>query len=311
MQISSTKAQLVHAVCEGLRPFLLSLPLGRVRVLGYLGGGQKSDIWMAHPRPSRRFFDRDLDAWVEVDLRDWAGRWHYFSGHYYEQDLPWVMRQMLRPGDCFVDVGANVGFHTLCAARLVTPQGRVVALEPSPVTWRRLESHLEANGLDWVERRQVALGDAKGEAVLHVDPLHLGTASLRNGMQGAETARVPVECLDDVVDQPEGGCGVLVKVDVEGFELRVLRGARRWRQRPRTLFVVEVTPDWIEAAGGQASELFELFQVDGYRAFRIERQRGRYGRAPRFIAAAGAERQQADYLFAREDELKEYPWLPQ
>ena len=301
----------VQTLCERLRPLILHLPMGRVRVLRTLGGGQGNYLWQEHPRPLRRFFDEDLGAWVEVDLRHWEGRWHYFSGHYYDQDLPWVMRRVLREGDCFIDVGANVGFHTMRAAKLVTSTGRVVALEPAETTWRRLEAHLATNDLDWVERHKIALGDVEGESILHVDPMLSGLASLRSGMVTPDAASCFVSPLDTAVTPPAQPARALVKIDVEGFELRVILGTERWRRRKNTLFYIEITPKWIKDTGGTSEDLFALMNADGYHAYRVQRLRGRrYGKPPLFIPVDGLE-MQAECLFVRAEEVTNYPWLPQ
>ena len=80
-------------ICDLCRPLLQLLPAGRVRVLGMLGGADQQDRdWAGIYRRHRVFYDRNLRANMLVDLADWGGRWHYYSGHYYDT----VNRLLLR-----------------------------------------------------------------------------------------------------------------------------------------------------------------------------------------------------------------------
>lgn len=290
--------------CFAARPVLKWLPFGRVRITRWLGGGQGSRAWRHLRQPLRIFWDSDLQAWIQIDLRDWGGRWHFFPGRYYDQLLPSIMRCYLRDGDMFVDVGANFGIHSLRAARLVGVTGSVVAVEPSPFARERLELHVAMNAIGNVRTIPVALGAGEGEAVLRVDASHLGTASLRDDLSlGDASLTVRVRTLDSVVEPPRSAARVLVKIDVEGFELETVRGAERWLQRPNTAFVVEVTPAWIATTGADAQELFDRFRAQGYSAFGIERQRRWYGEIPRFDPVRSPAPEQGDYLFARADDV--------
>lgn len=290
----------IRLACFLGKPILRRLPAGRVRVLGWLGGGQGSEAWKQLHEPMRIFWDADLQAWIQVDLRDWGGRWHFFTGRYYDQLLPWIMRRYLRHGDTFVDVGANFGIHTLRGACLVGGRGKVVAIEPSVASRARLELHMAMNAIGNVTVVPVAVGGEEGEAVLRVDSSHLGTSTLRNdGALGGETSTVSVRTLDSIVEPTSSDARALIKIDVEGFELEAVRGAERWLHRLNTAFVVEVTPAWISAGGGDVQELFERFGANGYSAYVIRRQRKWYREIPRLERIESPSARQADYLFVR------------
>jgi len=86
----------------------------------------------------------------------------------YELDTARIIRKLLRPGDTFVDGGANIGYFSLIAAKAVGPAGRVHAFEPQPDNRRRLEEHVAMNSLSKVVTiHPVALSDARGRMELH------------------------------------------------------------------------------------------------------------------------------------------------
>ncbi|MDT3443989.1 FkbM family methyltransferase [Pseudofrankia sp. BMG5.37] len=143
------------------------------------------------------------------------------------------VRDTLRPGDVFVDVGANVGTYTLLAAG--RPGVRVVAFEPSSATYLRLTENLRLNPWLEVDARRAAVGDTNGMVELTV-----GLDTVNHVVDGTSTGRpierVPIVRLDsELSDEPVG----IIKIDVEGLEPAVLAGARGLFQRCRPALVVE------------------------------------------------------------------------
>lgn len=142
------------------------------------------------------------------------------------------LRRFLRTGDSFIDIGANIGLHSLVAAELVGPTGSVWAFEPHPTTFSYLEENVRRNSLENVFLHPLAVGERNTSARLieerNDDEHHLGS-------EGG----VPVDVvrLDDVI--PRHVNVAVVKIDVEGYETHVLRGGRE------TLSRVGVV--WIEA----------------------------------------------------------------
>lgn len=289
--------------CELARPAIRLLPAGRVRVLEWIAGPQDSTFWKHHPKPIREFWDRDLGAWIQADLRDWGGRWHYYAGRYYDQVVPWVIRRYLREGDWFIDVGANLGMHTLRAAKTVGRSGRVVSLEPSPFARDRLEWHVWRNGLDQVVVVPAAVGRSKGKALLRHEEAHLGTGTLRaRGVDDRFTrsTEVCVGTLDHLLPQPTAEKRVLVKIDVEGFEADVVHGASQWIARSNTAFIIEVTPQWVASNGHSVDEIFDAFARRGYQAYLLERRRGWYSEGAALRQVYERPPGQRDYLFAKD-----------
>jgi FkbM family methyltransferase len=195
---------------------------------------------------------------IWADPAEWIGQYIYATGRY-EESTVGLMTRLLAPGDCFVDVGANVGYLTLVAARLVGPTGSVVAFEPLPTARAWLERNASLNRLSHVSIRSEAACDRTSTAVLTIGPLHhTSTSSLIANPAGSGEALVPCVRLDDVfAETPRVR---LIKIDVEGAEHLVVEGASR---------LLDVhSPDIIVELNGP--EVGEALRLRGYIGFRLD-----------------------------------------
>ncbi|HZU20790.1 MAG TPA: FkbM family methyltransferase [Gaiellaceae bacterium] len=162
------------------------------------------------------------------------------SGEYEAEEID-TLSALLRQRAAFVDVGANVGVYSLLAARALESGGRVVAVEPNPDARRFLELNLQRNsGKRSVEVVPLALADVEGELPWARTRYH-GTGRLASEVQGPATERVRATTLDRLVaslglDLRNGA----VKIDVEGFEPRVIEGGESTISRERPVLLVEV-----------------------------------------------------------------------
>ncbi|MEQ9453371.1 MAG: FkbM family methyltransferase [Phycisphaeraceae bacterium] len=164
---------------------------------------------------------------MEAPLDDLTGRVIYLTGDL-DRKLTSLMRRILRPGDLFLDVGANLGLMTLQGSRLVGAQGMVIAFEPNPAVRELLKSSVERNGYRQVSVMDCALGKRESQAVLHVPMHNAGQATLMDDAYSGSVREVTIDVkrLDDVLDQLALKTNPrLLKIDVEGVELDVLRGA--------------------------------------------------------------------------------------
>ena len=157
-----------------------------------------------------------------------------------EPEVQDALAELLRPGDVFYDVGANIGYFTLIGARLVGPSGRVVAVEPQPEARQRLEHNVAINGFDNVTAIEAAVADEEGESELVVS--HEGILEWA-ALETSPTTDVPkinvrVTTLDALrADLPPP---TVVKLDVEGAEIRAVRGMRELLRSDRPAVVCEV-----------------------------------------------------------------------
>jgi FkbM family methyltransferase len=156
-----------------------------------------------------------------------------FNPDYNVEELDFL-RKYTPAGGVFVDVGANVGTYALALARQVGASGKVIAIEPHPVTHARLAFNNAASGFTQVKLVAAAAGDADGELMIETDGDNLGASHIVSGQPKATAIRVPSWRLQRIL----GDAGVdhvdALKIDVEGYEDRVLTGF--FRNAPQTLW---------------------------------------------------------------------------
>jgi len=135
---------------------------------------------------------------------------------------------LLKPGMTFVDVGAGTGYYAFLAAKLVGPQGTVLAFEPVPDKCRWFRKGIEINGYEWIELFETALGDSEAKIELHRDET-TGSYTLAAPPQGrtAQPLSVQNRTLDAMLEEVGRSHVDVIKIDVNGTEQQFLRGARR------------------------------------------------------------------------------------
>lgn len=174
----------------------------------------------------------------------YIGRSLQLYGEYCEQEAD-VFRQVVRPGDTVIEVGSNIGALTLPLARFAGPSGRVHAFEPQRVVFQNLCANLALNEIRNTHAYHAAVGDFWGQidvpAVDFDEPGNHGSIGLgpEAGWRAefARTETVPLVMLDGILGELDGLR--LLKVDVEGMELEVLRGAAELIGRTRPVIYCE------------------------------------------------------------------------
>ena len=175
----------------------------------------------------------------------------------------------VRPGDVVVDVGANIGRMSVLASRLVGAQGRVYCFEPSPKVLTSLYRNLQLNGCTNVTAYSSAVADVAGVLMFNMPVgTNSGWGSLRDLGAGA-ALRVEVSCrrLDDML--PILSKVALLKIDVEGADQKVVRGAQALIQRDQPVIALEYSPDWIRQLGDDPAWLLQSLGALGYRFLEV------------------------------------------
>lgn len=172
----------------------------------------------------------------------------------YEKGVISFMTSTLKKGDCFVDVGANIGLLSLHASSCVGPEGNVFAVEPNPKTLPILYRNIELNKANNIKVFEVALGEKSHTTKIFENrDINRGGASLIVNVNNEPGIEVKVEPLDDflALHNPK-----VIKIDVEGYEFEVLKGAVKTISRTKPILIVETalethkTMEWIELIKG-------------------------------------------------------------
>ena len=196
---------------------------------------------------------------------------HFFGA--YEQEVRTEIRRSLQPGDVAIDVGANVGWHTLLMASCVGDAGRVFAFEPNPSTRERLEHAIAVNRLSCVHVDARACADAPGPRAFDAPDagdVWDGTGRLTSG---SGNRSVLCTTLDDFAAERGIDRVALIKIDVEGWEPAVLQGAARLLATSRPALIFEYDPAYIGRSGSSGPVLASWLRSAGYRLYRL-RSRG-------------------------------------
>jgi FkbM family methyltransferase len=180
-------------------------------------------------------------------LPDLISTYLYLFGTW-EPDLAAFVRRRLRPGDAFVDVGANIGVITALASRLVGPRGAVIAIEPSPAIIAALRETVTRNVLRNVRIVAAAASDRHHDLPLFAGPTSNVGKTTTVAHRGSVRAqgRVPAAPLGSLLTREELAAARLIKIDVEGAEDRALAGlvASVDELAPDAELLVELSPQW-------------------------------------------------------------------
>lgn len=170
----------------------------------------------------------------------------------------------IAPGQCVVDVGANQGLYTLLFSRLVGPTGHVYALEPEPTLFAALEANVRRNSLTNVTALSLAAGSARSHGLLRCSRFNRGDNRMGVGVRG-RTVAVEIAPLDEIV---RARAVEFVKIDVQGYEPRVVQGMQRLIDDSPTMKVLfEFWPAGLARAGHTPGELLDLFLCRGFGIF--------------------------------------------
>ncbi|MGH9675926.1 MAG: FkbM family methyltransferase [Candidatus Acidiferrum sp.] len=198
---------------------------------------------------SAKLVPRDTLVWMQVRQGPAQGLWLHLNprtGRSYlegggEPEVQAALREHLKPGMSFFDIGANIGFFSLLAARLVGKAGKVVAFEADPEVAARLREHAARNAMNWITMEQKAVwSEPRTVFFARIDPASSPDRGLGHVVSGgaSNTIQVDAVALDDyILTEPSPD---FLKCDVEGAEVEVFRGAQRLLKEKRPGILCEM-----------------------------------------------------------------------
>jgi FkbM family methyltransferase len=190
----------------------------------------------------------------------------------FEKNEEIFIQRIIKPGDTFIDIGANIGLHSLFAAKAMRGSGSIYAFEPTPQTVERLKENVLLNNLtDSISIHPIGLSNQEGTLNLNIADNGYDAwnsfASIKHITVSSHVA-VPVSTLDSfIVDENIDISNIsLVKIDVEGWEIKVLEGMQKALDDKAfsAAFLVEFTEENMFRAGYSCKELFMFLTRNGY-----------------------------------------------
>jgi FkbM family methyltransferase len=211
---------------------------------------------------------------MRVDLRDEIiGNLLFIEGDY-EPEFRRLLEHLELEGQVCLDVGANIGLHTLSMSRLVGPRGRVIAFEPEQHNHGLLRENLRLNGAGNVDARRMAVGNHLGSVRMALSASNHGDHRVAREDSAGAGQEVPLTTVDEAVKDVPAGAVRVVKIDVQGFEHRVLQGMRRTVERnPDLVLLLEVFPEALQEAGSSASGLVRELVELGFGGWEFQQRR--------------------------------------
>ena len=224
--------------------------------------------YQPHPFVARTAFGPRVTGNTQEILQQYL---YYFG--VWEPDISYWIERRLRPGDTFIDVGANIGYYSLLASKAVGRTGRVVAIEASPMIYRSLIANVETNRILNVRAVNVAASDVPGTARVYPGPMdHTGMTVTLDELGSETDIEVRAAPLSEILTREESDTARLVKIDVEGAEWAVAQGMAPMLDdgRQDLEIVLEVHAGGLNVIGRSPEEVFQPFFERGFNLYSIE-----------------------------------------
>lgn len=201
--------------------------------------------------------DPSVDKGVELSL---------FETGTYEKGVLEVIRRYFDPKTTFVDVGANIGHISLFVSKNF-PSANILAFEPHPETFKILKRNCELNEVDNINYFENGLGAESTEATIYNNwEVNRGGASITVNTDGDKGHSIDIKALDDVVAAERIG---IIKIDVEGFEMEVLKGSQEIIKRDKPVLIIEVSDE--RSAGCTPLEIYQMIvDFGGYEVYKLK-----------------------------------------
>lgn len=192
-----------------------------------------------------------------------------FLNGVYEPFFLFLIKKHLKKGSVFIDIGANIGQHSLFASRVVGNTGKVISFEPVKRLYNQFKKSIEINNLSNIEAFNFGCGDKEEELEIYLNQENMGASSIigDNKKNGSESIKiiVPDDILfnEDKID--------FIKIDVEGYEYHVLLGLDKTLNKHHPTLLVEYTPAYYDKIDvTHKRKIIDLLLSKGYEIFDVE-----------------------------------------
>jgi FkbM family methyltransferase len=200
---------------------------------------------------------------VHLDLTDHIQHRMFLNADWHDMR---VMRDNVKDGMTVFDIGCNVGVYSLLASSLVGSRGKVYAFEPNPRVYQRLAQTIKDNEIKNIFVFNSGIGANRGELTLYpnVQPGNASATMVADGQSFGFA--VPIETIDNVMAAQNVACIDYMKIDVDGFEPSVLKGAAQTLKKKKIRFLQSEFSDyWLKRNGSSPLELYRSVIENGFR----------------------------------------------
>jgi len=210
---------------------------------------------------------------LHIDFKYFVHSSIYFNGNW-EPGITKYIQNALSVGDIFVDIGANVGYYSLLASKIVKPSGKVIAFEALPVIREELKMNIELNRYDNIEIQNCGLSDRQETDTIYHMLGNSGQSSIRHDL--VKSKAIPYEVafvtFDEAVDPKYYPRIRIVKIDVEGAEYKVLKGMVNFLRNssPKTEVICELTNSYLKQIGCKCDEVLSFMKRLGFNAYLLD-----------------------------------------
>lgn len=183
------------------------------------------------------------------------------------------MNDILRDGNTFIDIGANIGLMSLHAAKILDEKGKVLSFEPSSSSYNLLVENIGLNNFRNIKAVNIAVGSTNGVVKIFENmSKNRGSSSLIKPNHTESCHRIVINRLDDYLEEHQINCISCIKIDVEGWELEVLKGAVNTFSASNAPICIIECSTLHPMFGGDIQDIYAFFQdINYYRVFRLAR----------------------------------------
>lgn len=240
--------------------FILRRPFfkGQDRLFSYLFKKNKLNQGWQTVKPLQNSFI------INCDTATWIGAKIVYTGDY-ETAFKEVVKSFLKKGDYVLDIGANIGFHTLFFAEIVGEQGKVTAFEPVPYNYQALQHNISLNNFSHITAMNIALSHKNEQIYIAADEKSINPGTFNLFDQSGNTL---ITCC--IGDEITGDQKVdFMKIDVEGYESFVIQGLLETIKKNRPTIIFEYDKGYHQKTGLTEDYIFSLLSAMNYHFFHI------------------------------------------
>jgi FkbM family methyltransferase len=223
---------------------------------------------------------------------------------YYEKELGDLLKKTIKPGDVFLDLGANIGYFSLLVANN-SPSAKVISFEPVRGLFQNMNENISLNNIKNILTVNAAVGEISEEKELFVSASdNLGMSSFHQpGNYSGKTEKVKVVAIDDWFKTSGLSRIDIIKLDIEGSELAALKGMKEVLQKQKPILIVEVNPETLSMFNLKPSNIYNYLKQLNFEGFLIlENGRLEYLTQPEI-------NQTTNVLFMHKEKMDAYPEL--